>query len=100
MLHCLPSPPGPLTSFLDSDGDLSRAPQYTAYGEGGRSPGRLSRSVESLGSNSRHQLSGGKPHKGAKFTDLELKILRYAYKECIVRAPHEFFCKLRSLTIS
>lgn len=73
-------PPGPLTSFLDSDGDLSRAPQFTAYSEGDKSPGssRLSRSVDS--SSSHHQLSGGKPHKGAKFTDRELKILRYAYK--------------------
>ena len=68
---------GPLTSFLDSDGDLSKAPQFSAYSsEGDRSPG-LSSSTDSLG-NKRHQATPGtKPHnKGAKFSNAELKILR------------------------
>ena len=75
---------GPLTSFLDSDGDLSKAPKFTAYS--GDKPPSLSRSADSLG---RHQqaTSGGKPHKGARFSDLELKILRYihAYIRTYVR---------------
>lgn len=62
--------PGPLTSFLDSDGDLSKAAKFTAYSSG-RSPDL------SHGRDGQHPPSlGKKEHKGAKFTDTELKILR------------------------
>ena len=75
-VYCCPL--GPLTSFLDSDGDLSKAPKFSAYSsdDGRKSPG-LSRSADS--SNRRplqHTTTGGRPHHGAKFSETELKILR------------------------
>lgn len=66
---------GPLTSFLDSDGDLSKTPQFSAYSSGGdKSPG-LSRSTDSL-RNKGCQSAPAKPQKGTRFSDAELKILR------------------------
>ena len=63
---------GPLTSFLDADPDLTKAPQFTAYSsnEASSKPRPQATPTSSVGSGSRRP-------KGARFTDAEMKVLRY-----------------------
>lgn len=61
---------GPLTSFLDADQDLSTGHKYTAY-----SSSNSQSATPNIGGTSINR--GGSGRKGAKFTDHELKVLRY-----------------------
>ena len=67
---------GPLTSFLDADPDLTKAPQFTAYSSsepsGGGAPPKPRPSATPTPA-----ITGGHRRKGGHFTDTELKVLRY-----------------------
>ncbi|XP_064402282.1 calpain-7-like isoform X2 [Halichondria panicea] len=64
-------PRGPLTSFLDADTDLTTPPKFDAFSSR-TSPTPPSRHPPSHAT-LRH---GGKPGKGSKFTEKEIKVLR------------------------
>jgi calpain-7 len=67
---------GPLTSFLDADPDLTKAPQFTAYSSSEPSGGGASPKPRPSATPTPTGTSGGRRPKGGRFTDTELKVLR------------------------
>ena len=81
MLKCTNSyvlfldPPGPLTSFMDANPDLTVAPKFDAYSSSVPTPAKSPNVPIRAPSQAVHTVQG-KQHRGAKFTDVELKVLR------------------------